>query len=80
MSAPIIRVIKDGCEVYLEVPGAPSDVFPLWDPELFDRATVRLGEHAKFKDCYSETADVWLAKQRELRKEIEEREKRERGE
>lgn len=43
-----LRVIKDEVEFDLEVAERTDPKFPLWDPELFKGATVRIGKAAAF--------------------------------
>ena len=67
-----LRVIKDGTRFFLDVPGAPSEKLPLWAPELFDGATVRLGKHAKEpEDCVFVSSTDWLQWEKEARERKE---------
>lgn len=77
MAEPVrIRVLKDDVGFLMEVPGPACDALPLWDPELFDRATVRIGKRAAYPDgCVAVDSSEWLQWEREARERREAEEK-----
>ena len=68
MADTVIRVAKDEVGFLMEVPPGISEVFPLWDPELFAKATVRIGKRAAFPDTWVAVDSLdWLQWEREAR-------------